>query len=38
MLTWEHANAIQSISPKYRKLRSGNPRNEAESHRADENN
>ena len=38
MLTREHANAIQSISPKYRKLRSGDPRNEAESHRADENN
>ena len=38
MLTREHANAIQSISPKYRKLRSGDPRNEAESHGADENN
>ena len=38
MLTREHANAIQSISPKYRKLRSGDPRNEAESHGTDENN
>lgn len=38
MLTREHANAIRSISSKYRKLRSGDPRNEAESHRADENN
>ena len=38
MLTREHANAIRSISPRYRKLRSGDPRNEAESHGADENN
>ena len=38
MLTREQADTIQTISLRYRKLRSGNPWNAAESHGADENN
>ena len=36
MLTQEQVNAMQSITRKYRKLRSGDPGSEAESHGADE--
>ena len=38
MLTQKQADTMQSISPEYRKLRSGGLRNEAESHGVDENN
>ena len=38
MLTREQSDTIQTNSLRYRKLRSGDPRNEAESHGADENN
>ena len=38
MLTQKQADTMQSISSEYRKLRSGHPRNDAESHGVDENN